>query len=308
MSLLLILLGLLIILVILKLFVERKEEGFEDIALNPETIQGYNNFLSFYNPFCTSWDKAITSSAASEIPQQPLTDPSQVSDSGSGSAPPISADQKAQYIKKLSQDLKQDFPPICPQLPATLNSSNLAQVIEQVPNDTQPFVNALNWINGQLQKSQANLGSALQGQPQSTEGFEDCQDIAQCLLNNPELLQELAIGISEQNALPIVQQQEQLMAKMAPFFGTPQLSQAFGLNTILMEKAQEIQNQAQSGQLVNQINVPGGNTVTQYQKPPGANNMNDMKQNNPDRYNELKQNYSQWFTLKSMLDSINANL
>ena len=49
MTLLLILLGLLIILVILKLFVERKEEGFQDIALNPETIQGYNNFLSLYN-------------------------------------------------------------------------------------------------------------------------------------------------------------------------------------------------------------------------------------------------------------------
>jgi hypothetical protein len=307
MTLLLILLGLLIILVILKLFAERKEEGFEDIALNPETIQGYNNFLSFYNPFCASWDKAITSSVASEIPQQPLTDPSQVSDSGSGSSPPISADQKSQFIQKLSQDLKQDFPPICPPLPTTINSSNLAQVVQQVPNDTKPFINALNWINGQLQKSQANLGSALQGQPQA-EGFEDCQDVAQCLLNNPELLQELAIGISEQNALPIVQQQEQLMTKIAPFFGTPALSQAFGQNTILMEKAQEIQNQAQSGQLVNQINVPGGNTVSQYQKPAGANNMNDMKQNNPDRYNELKQNYGQWFSLKSMLDNINSNL
>ncbi len=306
MTLLLILLGLLIILVILKLFVERKEEGFQDIALNPETIQGYNNFLSFYNPFCANWDKGITSSVASETPQQPLTDPSQVSDSGSGSSPPISTDQKNQYIKQLSQQLNQDLPPICQQLPTTLDSSNLAQVIQQVPDDTQPFVNALNWMNGNLQKSQANLGSALQGQP--TEGFEDCQDIAQCLLNNPELLQELAIGISEQNALPIVQQQEQLMAKIVPFFNTAALSQAFGDNTLLMEKAQEIQNQAQSGDLVNQINVPGGNTVTQYQKPPGANNMNDMRQNNPDRYNELKQNYSQWFTLKGMLDNINANL
>jgi hypothetical protein len=306
MSLLLILLGLLIILVILKLFVERRE-GFQDVPLNPETIQGYNNFLSFYNPFCTNWDKAITSSAASEIPQQPLTDPSQVSDSGSGSSPPITSDQKTQYISKLSQELNQEFPPICQELPTTLNSSNLAQVIQQVPSDTQPFVNALNWMNGQLQKSQANLGSALQGQPQS-EGFEDCQDVAQCLLNNPELLQELAIGISEQNALPIVQQQEQLMTKIIPFFGTASLSQALGANTLLMEKAQEIQNQAQSGEMVNQINVPGGNTVSQYQKPPGANNMNDMKQNNPDRYNELKQNYSQWFSLKGMIDNINANL
>lgn len=305
MTLLLILLGLLIILVILKLCYEGGTEGFEDIALNPETIQGYNNFLSFYKPFCTNWDKAITSSAASEIPQQPLTDPSQVPEPGSG--PSISTDQKTQYIKKLSQQLNQDLPPICQDLPSTLNSSNLSQVINEIPDDIQPIVNALNWMNGQLQKSQANLGNALKGQA-TTEGFEDCQNIAQCLLNNPELLQELAIGVSEQNAIPIVQQQEKLMAKMIPFFNTPSLSQAFGQNTLLMEKAQEIQNQAQSGELVNQINVPGGNTIAKYEKPPGANNMNDMKQNNPDRYNELKQNYSQWFTLKSMLDNINATL
>lgn len=307
MTILLILLGLLIILVILKLFVEKNVESFEDIALNPETIQGYNNFLSFYNPFCTNWDKSITSSAASEIPQQPLTDPSQVSDSGSGSAPPISTEQKNKYITDLSQKLNQQFPPICEQLPTKLDSSNLTDVISKVPSDIQPYTNALNWMNTQLQKAQANLGSALQGQPQ-TEGFEDCQDVTQCLLNNPQLLQELAIGISEQNAIPIVQQQEQLMAKIIPFFSTPALSEASGMNTILMEKAQEIQNQAQSGELVNQVNVPGGNTVSTYQKPPGANNMNDMKQNNPDRYNELKTNYSQWFSLKGMLDNINANL
>ena len=308
MTILLVLLGLLIILVVLRLFVHNNNEGFQDVELNPETIQGYNNFLSFYNPFCTSWDKAITSSAASEIPQQPLTSPSQVSDSGSGSAPPITEDQKNQYIRQLSQEKNQEFPPICTQLPTNLDSSNLAQVIQQVPNSIQPFINALNWMNTQLQKAQDNLGSALQGQPPKTEGFEDCQDVAQCLLNNPELLQELAIGIAEQNALPIVQQQEQLMIKIAPFFGTPLLSQALGLNTMLMEKAKEIQNQAQSGELVNQINVPGGNTISKYLKPAGANNMIDMKQNNPDRYNELKQNYSQWFSIKSMIDQINSTL
>jgi len=303
MTILLILLGLLIILVILKLIVERKGEGegFKDIALNPETIQQYNNFVGFYNQFCTNWNKGITSLVASETPQQPLTDPSQVSQV---SSPSISTEQKNQYIKQLSQTLQQGLPPICQQLPTTLDSSNLAQVIQEVPSDTKPFVNALNWMNSNLEKSHANLGNALQGQP--IEGFKDsCQNISQCLLNNPELVQKLAIDISEQND---VEQEKQLMAKIGPFLNTADLSRAFQDNIVLMEKSQEIQNQAQSGELVNQINVPGGNTVTQYQKPPGANNMNDMKQNNPDRYNELKQNYSQWFTLKGMLDNINANL
>ena len=228
-----------------------------------------------------------------------------MSDGGSGSAPPISTEQKNKHINELSSQLNQQFPPICEKMPDLINSSNLADVLNKIPQDTQPFINALTWVNMNLQKGQANLGGALQGQ---SEGFEDCQDISNCLLNNPELLQELATGISEQNAIPIIEQQKQLMTKIIPFFNTPELSQAFGENTILMEKAQDIQNQAQSGELLNQVNVPGGNTIATYQMPAGASNMSDMKQNNPERYNELKTNYSQWYSLKSMLDNINAYL
>jgi hypothetical protein len=180
-------------------------------------------------------------------------------------------------------------------------------VTSQIPKDIQPYINALKWMNVQLQKAQANLGSALQGQP--TEGFEDmCQDISQCLANNPGLVQQIAMEMTEQSTQQIVQQEENLMKAIMPFLNTPELSDAFGENVILMEKAQEIQNQAQSGDLVNQINVPGGNTIAKYQKPDGANNLQDMKQNNPNRYNELKQNYSQWFDIKNMLDQINATL
>ena len=304
MTLILILLGLLIILIILRLFVTK--EGFQNTPLNPVTIQGYNNFLSFYNPFCTNWKKAIISSVASELPQQPLTDPSQVQ---SSSAPDIPESDMNNYIQTLSSQLSQEFPPICQPLPSALDSSNLPDIITKIPTDTQPFTNALNWMNKQLQKSQANLGSALQGNSAPPEAFEDmCQDISSCLANNPSLIQQIAIELSEQNDNKLVQEQEQLMKLMIPFFDTPDLSQALGENTLLVEKAKEIQDQAQSGELVNQINVPGGNSIAKYDMPPGANNMNDMKKNNPDRYNELKTNYSQWFSLKSMIDNINANL
>lgn len=304
MTVILILLGLLIILVILRLFVTK--EGFQNTPLNPVTIQGYNKFLSFYNPFCDNWKKAIVSSVASEIPQQPLTDPSQVQ---ATSAPDIPESDMNKYITQLSQQLSQPLPQICKPLPATIDSSNLPDIIKQIPQDTQPFTNALNWMNTQLQKSQANLGSALQGNSSPPEGFEDmCQNISSCLSNDPQLIQQIAIELSEQNGNQILQQEEKLMKEIIPFLQTSELSQAFGENTILVQRAQQIQDQAQSGELVNQINVPGGNTVAKYNMPPGANNMNDMKKNNPDRYNQIKQNYSQWFSIKSMLDNINANL
>jgi hypothetical protein len=303
MSIILILLGLLFIMIILRLFIVK--EGFESIPLNPITIQSYDKFLSFYNTFCASWKKAIESSVASEIPQQPATDPSNVT--GGNKAPTISESDMNKYITTLSSNLSIPFPPICIPLPKTVDSTNIVDITNKIPTDIQPYINALNWMNPQLAKSQANLGSALKGK--SYEGFDNmCQNVATCLANDPELIQQIAIEVSEQNDQQIVVQQEQLIAAINPFFTNSDLSTAFGENQLLFQKAQEIQDQAQSGELVNQIDVPGGRTIAKYQKPAGADNLINMKQNDPARYNELKNNYSMWTNLKSMLDNINANL
>ena len=180
-----------------------------------------------------------------------------------------------------------------------------------IPTDTKPYINALNWMNTQLEKAQANLGSALQGKSQP-EGFDNpqemCQDISQCLTNDPQLIQQIAQELNEQNAQQIVQQEQQLMTLLIPFVSTQALSDAFGQNALLVQKAQEIQNQAQSGELVNQINVPGGNSKTQYSMPAGSDNLKNMQQNNPDRYNELKKNYGAWMAIKNLTDQINATL
>jgi hypothetical protein len=300
MKVLLILLGLLIILVLLRLFVVK--EGFQDnIPLNPSTIKAYNNFIEFYTIFCTNWQKAIISSVASEIPQQPLTDPSQVQ---SSSAPKISTEQMNQYIVTLSQQEGQQFPQICKTLPSSIDSNSLAQVIPLIPSDPKPYINALNWMNDKLDKAHENLGSALQGG--SIEGFDNmCQNIEQCLQNNPQLLQEVLQQSQQQN---ITQLEKQLLNKITPFISSSDLTQSLQTNQDLVAKSQKIQDQAQSGELVNQINVPGGNTRTVYNKPPGASTLSDMQQSNPEQYNNLKQNYSHLFSLKQMLEQINSNL
>jgi hypothetical protein len=299
MRLLLILLGLLVILVLLRLFIVK--EGFQDnIPLNPTVIQGYDNFLVFYNSFCANWQKAITSSVALELPQQTLTDPSQVK---SGSIPHISNEQMNQYITNLSQQLGQTLPPICTTLPTSIDSSSIKHVLKIIPKDVQPYINALNWMNIQLANSHANLGNALQGK--SVEGFDDtnnsCKDISKCLKDNPEIINEITL----QNVL---QDEQKLMEIMIPFVSNSEIINGMETNINLVEKSQEIQNQAQSGELINQINIPGGNSVTSYSMPPGASNLTEMKQNNPDKYNDYKQNYSQWFSIKQLIDQINSTL
>ena len=296
MKVLLILLGLLISLVLLRLF--SVKEGFQDnIPLNPSTIKAYDKFIEFYTTFCTNWQKAIISSVASEIPQQPLTDPSQIQTS---SVPKISEEQMNQYIVTLSQQEGQQFPQICTTLPSSIDSSNLNTIIQLIPNSTQPYINALNWMNVKLSKAHGNLGKALKGAP--IEGFDNmCQNVEQCLENNPQILHQ-----SQEKHIQRLE--HKLISVISPFIESSDLSQALQTNQDLVAKSQKIQEQAQSGELINQINVPGGNTRATYVKPPGASTLSDMKQSNPEQYNNLKQNYSHLFSLKQMLEQINSNL
>lgn len=302
------------------------KEGFqtqsEKKSLKPETIEYYNKFLLFYNPFCINWQKAIKSSVALELPQQPLTDPSQVY---SSSASNISDDDMNKYITELSHQLSYSLPPICKARPSTIDSDSLPIIVKQIPTSIEPYIAALNWMNSQLENSQKNLGSALQGKSPTiaNESFDNfienfdnsesmCHNIASCIANNPELVKQLASELSEQQEKQDKEQQEQqeeiLIKLITPFITTPTLSQAFKQNITLVQKSQKIQDQAQSGELVNKINVADESTSAPYQMPKGANNLIDIKQNNPSRYNEIQQKYGPWVSIKNTLDQINAKL
>ena len=52
-----IILTLVIILLLLYLVTVKNEEGFQTYTLKPTTIKSYNDFLSFYNTFCSNWQK-----------------------------------------------------------------------------------------------------------------------------------------------------------------------------------------------------------------------------------------------------------
>lgn len=302
---LVIIITLLTILLLLYLFIVKNEEGFQ-VDLKPTTIKSYNDFLSFYNTFCSNWQKSIKSAVASQIPQQPLTNPSQVN---SSTAPDIPEADMNNYIAKLSQQLSQPLPSICKSLPSGLDSNSLTQIINDIPKSTKPFINALNWMNVQLEKAQANLGSALQGNPPTFETFEDiCDNVSACFDNNPEFVKRVAIDLAEQQKREQEQHEEQLLKAIKPFLTEPELRQTFDKNILLFKQAQEIQSKAESGQLLNQMNIQDNDVDIKYTKPPGANNLINMKQHNPARYREIEQNNKQMFSIKRLIDQINSNL
>jgi hypothetical protein len=288
----------------LRLFTDIKE-GFLAQELKSTTIKSYNDFLLFYNTFCSNWQKSIKSSVASQIPQQPLTNPSQVS---SSTAPDIPEVDMNIYIAKLSQQLSQPLPPICKSLPQ-IDNSQLSEIINKIPKSTRPFINALNWMNAQLEQSQANLGPALQGTPPSLENFQDiCDNVSACFDNNPEFVKQVAIDLAEYQKKEQEQQEEQLVKVLQPFLTEPELRRTFDKNKVLFKQAQEIQNMAESGKLLNNINIPDDDSNIKYIKPPGADNLINMKKNNPAMYNEIEQNNKQLFSVKKLTDQINSSL
>jgi len=311
MTLLLILLGLIAVMIILRLMTAKhgRIEMFQDtptLGIDPTVAKEYDAFTKFFNQFQTNWEKAVVSSIASDAPQQPLTSPSQVK---SSQKPPEPSDsEKAEYVKLLSAKEGTVFPQILPPLPNTLTPANISQVIQQIPSDTVPYSNALEYMNSHLMKAHANLDKALKG-GSLTEGFqESCGDIAKCIENNPALLAQIGEAAAAAEAQNLQAQEAQLLQKLQNFTKNPALSEQIGINQDLVDKSQDIQNQAQSGALVNRINVPGGNTITKYDLPPGADTLKQMKLLNPDRYKELTSNYSMWSSLKEMLEQINSNL
>jgi hypothetical protein len=325
MTILLILLILLFILVILNLFTYTVNEGFKEAEavavavavasekITPEIQSAYKKFLSFYTAFITSWEKVISSSTiANSPPQEPLTSPSQVSQIANYSPPSPSVTDMNAYITQLTQQLNQPLPPLGITFPQTIDTKNISQIIAQMPTDSTPFINALNWMNQQLEKSHANLGSALQGNKPEIEGFDSqdttCQNISSCLASNPQLIAEIAQELDNKDKESIQQQEQQLTSLIQPFISSETLLSSLQQNQVLLKKSQDIQNQAQSGELVNQINVPGGNTIATYTKPQGSDTLKQMENNDPAQYNNLKNNYSQWFSLKQLLEQINSNL
>jgi hypothetical protein len=284
-------------------------EMFQDtttLKIDPKVAQEYDAFTKFFNQFQTNWEKAVISSIASDAPQQPLTSPSQIQ---SSQTPPEPSDsEKAEYVKILSVKEGTVFPQILSPLPNTLTPANISQIIQQIPTDTTPYSNALEYMNGNLMKGHANLDKALQGGT-LTEGFqESCSDVAQCIQNNPALIAQIAQASAAASAQNLQAQEAQLIQKLQNFTKNTQLSDQITLNQQLVDKSQDIQNQAQSGALINRINVPGGNTVAKYDLPPGADTLKQMQKNDPEKYKQLKNNFSTWASLKELLEQINGNL
>jgi len=281
-------------------------DGFTN-KLEPDISQKYQKFISFYNPFLVSWEKAIITSIGLDTPIQPLTSPSQVS---KASFTQPSKTEMNQYIQKLIKKMGKPFPLLTEPLPDMIDPDRIEEIMMNIPMKSSIYKNALNWMNNGLETAQQQL-DAMKKQPEGfddtskyhmIESFEDCSQISKCLDAREEA--RVAAKIQQEK-----DSQNKFGQALDECNNDVELQAALQKNQELVKKAKMIQDQAQSGELLSQMNL-GGNEdpKTHYVLPPGANYLDDMERYEPEKYNSYKENNKQAFFMAQYTNDINRNL
>ena len=280
----------------------RSVEGFED-----PLIEKYKQFALFYNSFLDSWEKAITTSIGLNTPQtEGATKPSQPT-----------RGELNNYINTLSNKIGM-LPQLTDPLPAFTNAT---EILPHIPKVFQPYLNALNWMNGKLEESHEKLQKSLRGETfigSEFIGLEfiGLEFIGEAFTNQFNLLENEGFETQcQQLTQQIAQcQQEQkatdektLSDMLDSFLTNKELMTASAKNAALIAESKKIENQAKSGELLNQLNLPQEDTI-KYEIPPGGDALAQMEKNDPEKYKRLKSEGGAFFSIKQTIEQINRNL
>ena len=290
--------GLILVVIILFALLIQSREGFESSdTVRPEILTSYQAFAAFYKPFLVNWEKAIVTSYELQKPslEQPQT---------------LSAAPRAElnaYITRLSQEKGVALPPLTEALPERMAQPTLPLLLTLVPQDAAPYLNALTWMNTQLSTAQQGLASMkavegfiwarMKGLPQEgfeLEGFATCDEIAKCMDARDQAKQ--------------ASQEQELIRRLATF-QNPALQAAMKENKRLVGKSEQIQKQAQSGELLSQFSLPTAKEISvPLIAPEGGSRLSELQKNDPAKYKSLQQQGGSMFALKGLMEQINRTI
>ena len=283
----------------------QKKEGFENEPLDSAFLQTYQSFAAFYNSFLKTWEKAIVTSVSLDVSREPLQSPTQTP---SGTPPTVSRLEQNNYISKLSNQQNMPLPFMTDPLPSSVDRTSIPTLLKIIPTNVAPYQNALTWMNTQLELSQQNLSSSLQGMPPTMESFaSQCGNVSQCLVKDQEFISKVSDEINSKHDRKQKQQENELMDRMNAFINNREVQQSAKTNQELVKQSEEIKKQAESGELYKQVNV-SDRAVPVAPMPPGGLDLTNMKQSDPQQYNQLQSNYSKLFSLKQLFEQVNQNI
>jgi hypothetical protein len=160
-------------------------------------------------------------------------------------------------------------------------------------------------MNTQLATAQQDLASMkavegfiwarMKGLPQAhvQEAFVTCDDIAKCMDARDQAKQA---------------SQEQELIRRLRSFQNPALQTAMKENKRLVGKSEQIQKQAQSGELLRQFSLPTGPPSPPLISPEGGSKLSELQKSDPAKYKSLQQQGGSMFALKGLMEQINRTI
>jgi hypothetical protein len=288
-------------------------EGFEDQPIDPATQEKYQKFVGFYNPFLVDWEKAIVTYIGLDTPVKPLTDPSQTS-SATFKAP--TQLEMNNYIKKLEKSMKKPLPLLTDPLPTTLTSKVMSDISNHISMEPAPYQNALQIMVTSQEEAQRQIEEMKKSPEgfdpinpyQYTEGFESCDQYKKCM-TDPDVVSAIAKAQSEQQEKQQKERQNALGNKLDQFNMNKTIQNLSLKNKEYMQKSQELQDKAKSGELLNELNLSNNDTsLDHFIKPKGIYNLENMKKDNPAQYAEYEKKNSQIMSVAGLFNSISNTL
>jgi hypothetical protein len=296
---------------IVALYYLYQTEGFEN-PVDPLLQKKYAAFVAFYNPFLINWEKAIVTSIGLDTPVKELTDPSQV---GSGSAfkGPTRAEMNM-YIQKLEKTLNKPFPLITDALPSTLDSTMITELPQRVSMNPSSYQNALQWMNASLSAAHREMeamkkspeGFDVMDKYQLIEHFDNCAEYTKCM-SDPEVVSKIAAAQNEQQLKKEKEKRKVFENQLDNINNNSMIQSEAKKNVALIQKSKEIEEQAKSGDLLNQFNLSNDDSPPLV-KPSGVDKLANMKKNNPKQYAKNEKNNGQMLGLGTLLNSISNTL
>jgi hypothetical protein len=140
------------------------------------------------------------------------------------------------------------------------------------------------------------IWARMKGLPQAhvQEAFATCDEIAKCMDARDQAKQA---------------SQEQELVRRLTTFQNPALQTAMKENKRLVEKSEQIQKQAQSGELLSKFSLPTAKeTSVPLIAPEGGSRLSELQKSDPAKYKSIQQQGGSMFALKGLMEQINRTI
>jgi hypothetical protein len=128
-------------------------------------------------------------------------------------------------------------------------------------------------------------------------------------MTDPEVMDAVAKAQAERQAQEQQKNQNELEKKLDRINGDKSIQSLTVTNKEYMKKAQDIQDKAKNGTLLNDFNLSNNDSsLDHFIKPKGIFNLENMKRNNPGQYKTYEKNNSQMMSVAALNNSISNTL